>query len=52
LCLHVLYLVLDAVELLLVGDLLSDALVVGEARLVDGRRVAGIAVDRRRRLDE
>src|SRR5437660_6096245 len=41
---------LDVLQLLLVVDLLPDALVVREARLVDGRRVAGVAVERRRRL--
>ncbi|TMD75787.1 MAG: hypothetical protein E6I82_04460 [Chloroflexi bacterium] len=36
---------LDVVELVLVVDLLSDAAVVIDARLVNGRRITGIAVD-------
>jgi len=48
--LDVLDLGVDVVQLTLVAHLRPDSLVVGETGLIDGRRVAPVAVDRGRRL--
>jgi len=50
--LHVLDLAVDVLKLALIADLRADALVVGKAGLVDGRRIAFVAVDRRRCLGD
>jgi len=50
--LYVLDLLVDVLKLPLIADLRPDSLVVGEAGLVDGRRIALVAVDRRRRLGD